>query len=340
MKANVPRKYLKAPFPWFGGKQTVIYEVWKRFGRPTQYIEPFCGTAAVLLAAPQPASLEVICDANYYVANFWRCIKFQPDAVYEWQDYPVSHVDLDARHRWLTQPERCAKLREQLADAEWAGDAQIAGWWVWGQCCWIGSGWCEKESQVPHATSAGQGVQSKVPHAGNAGRGVQSQVPHASDAGMGVQSQVPHAGNAGRGVQSKVSPASDAGMGVKYWFSYLAQRLERVRINHGDWSRCLNHHYGGKDTAIFFDPPYVAFERLYHKDGQEPVAKAVEAWCKENTGIRVALCGLLGDYDLPGWEVMPWKRGRLTYGGSGNGDKECIWFSPECFKVSKQGELI
>ena len=133
----------KAPFPWFGGKSTVAADVWQRLGRPKQYIEPFCGSAAILLAAPRPASLEVIGDANCYVANFWRALKFGPTDVTAWQDYPVSHIDLYARHRWLTEPARVATLRESLMDPEWPGDAQIAGWWLWGQCCWIGSGWCD-----------------------------------------------------------------------------------------------------------------------------------------------------------------------------------------------------
>ena len=145
----------KAPFPWFGGKSTVADYVWRRLGSPKQYIEPFCGSAAILLAAPQPASLEVIGDANCYVANFWRALKFGPDDVTRWQDYPVSHIDLAARHRWLTEPARVAALREKLADPEWPGDPQIAGWWLWGQCCWIGSGWCDPARERRGDGSAG-----------------------------------------------------------------------------------------------------------------------------------------------------------------------------------------
>ncbi|MTV78344.1 DNA adenine methylase, partial [Streptococcus pneumoniae] len=76
---------------------TVAEVIWRRLGSPKQYIEPFCGSAAILLAAPSQASLEVIGDANCYVANFWRSLKLQPDAVIEAQDYPVSHIDLFAR---------------------------------------------------------------------------------------------------------------------------------------------------------------------------------------------------------------------------------------------------
>lgn len=281
-----PENYTRAPFPYFGGKRSVAALVWERFGRPPQFIEPFCGSAAVLLGAPSPASLEVIGDQNFYVANFWRCVKYQPQRTYEWQDYPVSHVDLDARHRWLTHPERGADLRGKLADPEWPGDPQIAGWWVWGLCAWIGSGWCERE------------------HVGNAGRG--------------VQSQVPHVGNAGQGVAD--------------WFAHLASRLERVRVIHGAWDRTLNHHYGDTETAVFLDPPYRAFERLYAAGSNVAVADEVAAWAAEHAHLRVALCGHRGDYALPGWEIVEWSRERMTYGGGGTKDEEAIWFSPACLR--------
>ncbi len=41
---------MNSPFPYFGGKRTVAAAVWARLGSPAQYIEPFCGSAAVLLA--------------------------------------------------------------------------------------------------------------------------------------------------------------------------------------------------------------------------------------------------------------------------------------------------
>ena len=309
-------KFHTAPFVFFGGKRTVTAQVWARLGRPRQYIEPFCGSAAMLLANRHPASLEVIGDQNFYIANFWRAVKYQPDLTACEADYPVSHVDLDARHRWLTEPARTAELRAQLANPEWPGDPRIAGWWVWGQCAWIGSGWCEKE-------------------VGDAGQGVQSKIPHVSDAGQGIQSKIPHVGNAGQG--------------IAVWFATLAKRLERVRVIHGDWTRCLNHNYGEHaktysggegSTAIFFDPPYLGFESLYADGSSEPVAKQVEQWCRENAQLRIALCGHLGDYDLPGWEQLQWDRGKLTYGGSTTTDQECIWFSPPCAKVAAAQRLF
>jgi len=308
---------MRAPFPYFGGKRSVAEAVWTRLGSPTQYIEPFCGSAAVLLAAPRPAALEVVCDASGFIANFWRAVKHQPGAVAEWADYPVSHIDLGARHGWLMA------ARDRLAalhDPEWPGDAQVAGWWLWGQCCWIGSGWCEWIGQVPHAGNAGMGIQAigKVPHASDAGRGIQAigKVPHASDAGRGPLLW------------------TSGGRAAWVWLHRLAGRLERVRVVHGEWSRCLNNHFGGADTAVFLDPPYRSYEALYGRGAM--VADEVEAWAREHADLRIALCGHRGDYNLPGWDAVEWSRGRLTYAGGKTTEEECVWYSPACLPATRE----
>ena len=306
---------LRAPFPAFGGKRDIASEVWARLGSPKQYIEPFCFSAAVLLNAPAPASLEVIGDLNGFVANFWRSVVHQPQEVARWADYPVSHIDLGARHIWLM--EQRERVAAEMLDANWPGDAKVAGWWLWGQCAWIGSGWCEWERQ----DSARQRRRERHP-----GERTDSDV---SSAGRGIQAsgQIPHVGNA--------DPCfwTSGGLTASVWLAKLAARLERVRVVHGEWSRCLNHHYGGADTAVFLDPPYLDYEGLYRV---APVAREVETWCRENAELRVALCGHRGDYDLPGWEVIDWDRKRLTYSGGGTKNEEAIWFSPACLKVNKR----
>jgi hypothetical protein len=159
--------------------------------------------------------------------------------------------------------------------------------------------------------------------------GVQAigKVPHAGNAGMGVQAigKVPHASDAGRGFDTLLT---SSGRAAWVWLHRLADRLERVRIVHGDWTRCLNNHFGGDDTAVFLDPPYRAYERLYGEAA--PVADAVEVWARENAHLRVALCGHRGDYDLPGWDAVEWSRGRLTYAGGKTTAEECVWYSPAC----------
>jgi DNA adenine methylase len=306
---------VKAPFPYFGGKRDVADLVWKRLGSPKQYIEPFCGSAAILLSAPKPASLEVVGDVNGFIANFWRAVVHQHAEVARWCDYPVSHIDQGARHRWLM--EQRPRLGELLQDPNWPGDAQVAGWWLWGQCSWIGSGWCEWTGKIPHVSDAGMGIQAagQIPHVGNAGMGIQAagQIPHVGDAGMGMWTSAGHV--------------------AMRWLGEIATRMERVRVVHGEWSRCLNNHYGGTDTAIFFDPPYDDYEGLYRVS---PVAQDVASWCEENAGLRIALCGHRGDYQLDGWTVVEWERKRLTYSGGKTKAEEAIWFSPACLNPARE----
>lgn len=318
---------LLSPFPYFGGKRTIAADVWRRFGSPAHYIEPFCGSAAILLAAPRPAALEVVCDGSGFIANFWRAVKHRPGAVAEWSDYPVSHVDLGARHVWLMgQRER---LGSALQDPDWPGDAKVAGWWLWGQCCWIGSGWCDWDRPNPAREQCREGDSGHLQAIGK--------IPHVSNAGMGIQAigQIPHVGDAGRGDGAMLT---SCGRTAWAWLHRLADRLERVRVVHGDWSRCLNSHFGGDDTAVFLDPPYRAYERLYGVPS--PVADAVEEWARDNEHLRIALCGHRGDYILPGWDAVEWSRGRLTYSGGKTTDSEGVWYSPACLPETLTQERL
>ncbi len=333
---------LRAPFQYFGGKRKVAEYVNARLGESKQYIEPFCGSAAVLLNR-KPSSLEVIGDLDLNVANFWRALKHQPAEVAKWCDNPVVHIELHARHAWLTEPERVVGLRENLSDPDWPGDAKHAGWWCWGNACWIGSGWCDSPKKIAHAGNAGRGVTKKIAHAGNAGRGVTKKIAHASDAGRGVTKKIAHAGSArgvtkkiahagsARGVTKQIAHAGSAGMGA--WLVELSNRLRHVRVQNSSWDRLLNMHYGkssGGIVAVFMDPPYLKYEKLY----SESSSCALDAmnWAKENAcgNVRVAICGNAGDYDLPGWDVYEWSRAGTTYGSSKTKDAECIWFSPNC----------
>ena len=74
---------LKAPFPWFGGKSKVSELVWQRFGDVSNYVEPFFGSGAVLLARPHDPKIETVNDLDGFVANFWRSMSLAPEAVAE-----------------------------------------------------------------------------------------------------------------------------------------------------------------------------------------------------------------------------------------------------------------
>ena len=154
---------LKAPFPYFGGKSRIAGAVWERLGDVENYVEPFFGSGAVLLGRPGgPGKIETVNDADGLVANFWRAVQGDPDGVAAAVDWPVNEVDQYARHCWLIEAKE--GLKEKLeADPEFY-DVKIAGWWCWGACIWIGTGWCQTAwRKLPHLGDAGKGVHRDAP---------------------------------------------------------------------------------------------------------------------------------------------------------------------------------
>ena len=285
------------------------------------YVEPFAGSLAVLLARPTEPRIETVNDLDCHIANFWRAVQSDPDSVAEWCDWPVNEADLHARHLWLVQglPEH----RERMKTDPDYFDAKIAGWWVWGICQWIGSGWCAERKppiQLPHVGNAGRGVHRKLPHVGNAGMGVHRKLPH----------QIPHLSGTGQGIHSET--------GVM--FNDLTARLRSVRVCCGDWSRVTGDSVTWRHglTGVLLDPPYQDGNMEYVA-GHGNVSQDVAKWAIENGDnplMRIALCGYEGEHDMPSsWECVPWKA-KGGYGGQSkdhdnpNAKRERIWFSPHC----------
>src|SRR6187401_1804980 len=94
---------LKAPMPYVGGKADVAAAVWARLGDTPNYVEAFCGSAAVLLGRPHDlqGKTETCNDVDSMIINMYRAITFDPDTTAEWCDFPVSEADLTARHLHL-----------------------------------------------------------------------------------------------------------------------------------------------------------------------------------------------------------------------------------------------
>jgi len=322
---------LVAPFPYFGGKRRVARVVWDRFGDVTNYVEPFAGSLAVALGRPEDhvRKIETVNDSDGLLMNFWRAVTADPDSVAAWADWPVSEADLHARHLWLL--ERKPDLVDRLCGDPYFFDPQAAGWWVWGCCAWIGSGWC-----------SGNGPWVSVD-------GVMTR---AGDAGVGVNRQLPHLGNAGRGVNRQLPHLGDAGVAVRVWFEQLSVRLRRTRITCGDWARVVTPSVTTRHglTGVFLDPPYsgeIKQTRVYAHD-DDTVAHQVRAWCTthgDDPQYRIALCGYAGEgheaLEDAGWSVYAWKtRGGYSAQnstGAGNAHRERIWFSPHCLTVEVRG---
>lgn len=365
---------LRAPFPWFGGKSRAAHLVWAAFGDVPNYVEPFAGSLAVLLGRPTPARIETVNDLDCYLANFWRAVTAAPDLVARFADWPVNEADLHARHRWLVgignkKWHHARKLfRDRMRRDPFYFDAQIAGWWVWGLCQWIGSGWCASPEwwAAAHegedlgagrrpALKGNQGINSKGnnqslenahdwqrTNAGRASRGIHT-ATHAQrpdlTAARGVHKRErkldgaagwgkrPMLGKGGHGVHGREAlwqqlpriggSRGAAGGGVHSsakrtetilaWMQALQERLRRVRVCCGDWTRIL-----GRSptecigvTGVMLDPPYSAGAdrdpRLYSHDDLV-VADQVRAWAVEhgdNRKLRIAYCSY-GESPPPG----------------------------------------
>jgi DNA adenine methylase len=294
---------LKAPFPYFGGKSRASELIWERFGDVPNYVEPFAGSMAVLLSRPHAPKTETVNDIDHLLTNAWRAIQGDPGAVAKWADWPVSECDLHARHLWLVSQK---DVRERMTTDPEYFDAKVAGWWIWGACSWIGSGWCR-------------------------------------DAGQGINRQLPHVGDAGRGIHRKLPRVGDAGRGILAYLIELSERLRKVRVCCGEWDRVLGPSvtFRHGQTAVLLDPPYSDEERagqLYANDSAT-VAGSVRDWAianGDNPELRIALCGYEGEHAMPGgWACVPWKA-KGGYGSQSDGQgrenaaRERIWFSPHC----------
>ena len=362
---------LKAPWPYPGGKSKIAPVVWQRFGDVPNLVEPFLGSAAVLLARPpfEGKRIETVNDADGHVANFWRAIQADPDAVAYYADWPVSELDMQARGTWLYYRPSAREWVEQLRSDPDYYDAKSAGWWAWFVSCWIGGLPSIPEERPDGTTVYGQGggpdgVYERLPHLGDAGTGVFRKLPHLGDAGKGVARQRPHLGSGGQGngVQGSVArqlPATNIGGVAAYvnggprrahltaYMRQLAARLERVRVVCGDWTRVMGPSVTWKHglTAVFLDPPYSAEagrqSRLYSTDSGT-VAHDVRRWCVENGDnplLRIALCGYRDEgheaLESHGWHAHAWKANG-GYGNQGKGrgranaGREVIWFSRHC----------
>lgn len=310
---------MKSPYPWFGGKSTIMPQVWKRLGDTQNFVDPFMGSNAPLLSRSEwdwhkggwgdgKNRIETANDKDGFVSNFWRALAADPAEVAKWADWPVNELDLHARHSWLVN--ETGGLAERLRAEPDYYDAKVAGWWVWGLCSWIGSGWCSELHQ-----------------------------------------KHPNLGDAGRGINRTSQPTSD----IYTYFDVLSSRLRRVRVCCGDWSRVLGPtptHKNGL-TAVILDPPYSAEagrdNNLYAQDDLT-VAHKVREWAianGDNPLLRIALFGYEDEHTFPeNWECLAWKanggyanRSDIDRQGRQNSSKERVWFSPHCLRPEQVRQI-
>ena len=323
MGGQVTTLTLDAPFPHFGGKRRAAAIIWRALGDVGGYVEPFCGSAAVLLSRPAftGARVETLNDVDGWLVNTWRAIKLAPDDVAAHCAGPVTEIDYHARLAWL-QERRTPDLVAWLEGDPEHHDAKAAGWWLYVAACGIGDPWNAGPWRV---------VDGHLRKVGNAGQGVNRELPHLGDAGKGVNRELPHLGDAGKGVDQR----------LEAYMRALALRLRRVRITCGDWRRVLKPSVtrataGPGAIGILLDPPYSVSGDLYAATNSGAwcsIAGEVREWCAGfGSLLRIVLCGYDDEHD----ELLElgWRKelGKSSGGGYSNTsrNRERLWLSPSC----------
>ena len=251
-------KVLKAPFTYFGGKSRVADVVWRALGNPNHYIEPFFGSGAVLLARPNVGYLETVNDADGMLANTWRALQADPDAVAKVCDWPVNHADLIARKKTLAA--EGLPLLERLCKDDKFYDVKLAGFWIWGTSCSIGKAMVCDGDIIPEVSGSGKGVhrkaiKGKIPEIGCSGTGVhrkaiKGKIPEIACSGRGVVAKGTQGGrpqvhkNTGIHKQGIEKDNYEGTLDVRdpyntnlyVWFRRLSERFwRRWRSNIGKW---------------------------------------------------------------------------------------------------------
>lgn len=362
---------LRPAYPYFGSKAAAAPIIWDALGEVPNYVEPFCGSAAALLARPRPGKVETLNDIHGHIPNFLRAVRDDPAGVANWASSPVSELDMHARHRWLVEnatPEHVERLR-RYPDYY---DVQMAGWWVWGACCWIGAGWCDgietEYDKRPYLSGGGHMNHNARPKRGvginrqldgrmskgqahNAEVMTQKRLPHliGPNNRRKLKEQMPHLnGSDGSGVgYGRGIFASGRREDLFGYFSALAERLALVRITCGDWRRVctpavtISHGL----TGVLLDPPYASERNRVYAHDSRTIALEVADWAREHGNdphFRIVLCGYADEHEMPeGWSCVAWKS-RGGYGrDKSNTSRERLWLSPYCrASAEAQGRLF
>lgn len=134
-------------FHWFGGKRRAASLVWERLGSVQRYIEPFTGSAAVLLARSRPQGREVINDIDGFLVNFWRAVRDDAQGVAKELEMPISELDLIARKKRFTAAHAESLVAKLQEDPDYY-DRTLAAWWYFGHCASVGNRWLRKH-EIP-----------------------------------------------------------------------------------------------------------------------------------------------------------------------------------------------
>lgn len=130
---------------------------------------------------------------------------------------------------------------------------------------------------------------------------------------------------------------------TRAWFDAVCERMARVQVLCGDWSRCVSVGRialsQANEVGVFLDPPY-GVGNVPYEDRTGTVAADVWQWALangDNPRLRIVVAGYEDGRALPsGWTTIE----RTEPGGysrrnpaNGNRHRERLWCSPHCHGV-------
>lgn len=361
---------LRSPYPFFGTKKKIASDMWRLFGDVKRYIEPFLGSAPMLLARPKDRRIQcVVSDASRYISNFWRSVQQKPDEVATWCDWPINEGDLHARHAWLEdQPfeetiagtpdgddllERLHSLETGLQqDPLWC-DPIIAAWWAWGCSAWIGPEWCNgrrKRRKSDCATEKAVHRRCRQVEVNGCGGVLAQQIPLTHEGGVcrkrseakcfkGVSATRSRHGRTALALRAR----SNA---LQRYFRRLQAELRDVIVCCVDWTRVVTPCVlGDRGVAgVFLDPPYKQFGKCYGRYHDEMISARVRAWAinhAHDERLRIILCEYESAFDMPDdWSVYRWDHDKGMSNSNRNAGRERVWCSPGIKPLDRLERLV
>lgn len=106
---------IKALVPWYGSKRTLAPRIIAELGPHRAYIEPFCGSMAVLMVKPQ-CNIEVVNDLHVNLINLARVLRDRKTA-------PQFHRRI---RRWSLYAGVIDDAKAQLVESETPVDRAVA----------------------------------------------------------------------------------------------------------------------------------------------------------------------------------------------------------------------
>jgi len=127
-------------------------------------------------------------------------------------------------------------------------------------------------------------------------------------------------------------------------FDAVAQRVRRIQVMCGDWSRCVTDAAltGCQPVGVFLDPPYGTGTSVAYEDGTGDTARDVWQWAVEhgdNPRLRIVVAGYDDGRELPdGWSVVERaeKGGYANASANANRHRERLWLSPHCVHAKQE----